>query len=63
MFLETTALDLSAVLSGATVAQADLGEVLDRQALGRLLRGTVRTGAGCCYEPDPSRPVGWVGSK
>jgi 3-oxoacyl-ACP reductase-like protein len=29
-------------------------------ALGRLLRDTIRTGASCCYAPDPSRPVRWV---
>jgi hypothetical protein len=28
--------------------------------LARLLRDTVRTGAVCCYEADPSRPVRWV---
>ena len=29
-------------------------------AVGRLLRDTVRTGATCCYEPDPARLVVWV---
>ena len=28
--------------------------------LGRLLRDTVRTGAVCCYDPDPARAVRWV---
>ncbi|HEV2060048.1 MAG TPA: hypothetical protein VGR11_11880, partial [Solirubrobacteraceae bacterium] len=27
--------------------------------LGHLLRGTVRTGAACRYEPDPGIPVTW----
>ncbi len=27
--------------------------------LGRVLTDTVRTGAFCCYEPDPTRPVVW----
>jgi hypothetical protein len=30
------------------------------EALGRLLRDTVRTGSACAYEPDPSRPIRWV---
>jgi len=29
-------------------------------ALSRLLRGTVRTGAVCRYDPDPGRPVRWL---
>jgi hypothetical protein len=29
-------------------------------SVGRLLRDTVRTGSGCRYDPDPSRPVRWV---
>jgi hypothetical protein len=29
-------------------------------ALGRLLNGTVRTGAVCRYDPDPGRPVSWL---
>jgi hypothetical protein len=29
-------------------------------ALARLLHDTVRTGATCCYEPDPARPVEWI---
>jgi hypothetical protein len=29
-------------------------------ALARLLRDTIRTGARCCYEPDPARPVSWL---
>lgn len=28
--------------------------------LGHLLRGTVRTGAACRYEPDPGTPLRWV---
>ena len=28
--------------------------------LGRLLSDTVRTGASCCYDPDPSRRVRWL---
>lgn len=28
--------------------------------LARLLRDTVRTGAVCCYDPDPARPVHWL---
>jgi hypothetical protein len=37
-------------------------DVIDQydSALGRLLRDTVRTGAMCRYDPDPSRPVAWV---
>ena len=27
--------------------------------LGRLLRGTVRTGTSCAYEPDPGAPLEW----
>ena len=29
-------------------------------ALARLLRDTVHTGATCCYEPDPDRPMRWL---
>lgn len=29
-------------------------------SLGRLLRDTVRTGASCRYDPDPSRPITWI---
>jgi hypothetical protein len=28
--------------------------------LARLLSDTVRTGASCCYEPDPTRPTTWL---
>jgi hypothetical protein len=35
------------------IAEQDAG-------LARLLRDTVRTGAVCCYDPDPARPVHWV---
>ncbi|HEV2785563.1 MAG TPA: hypothetical protein VGV67_04185, partial [Solirubrobacteraceae bacterium] len=27
--------------------------------LGRMLRGTIRTGASCVYEPDPGAPLEW----
>ena len=27
--------------------------------LGRLLQGTIRTGASCAYEPDPDAPLHW----
>jgi len=32
----------------------------DDQAVGRLLRDTVRTGTACRYDPDPARPVRWL---
>lgn len=28
--------------------------------LARLLTDTISTGASCCYDPDPSRPISWT---
>ena len=45
----------------AVAAAVDRIEEVDAP-LGRLLRDTVRTGALCRYDPDPSRPVRWITS-
>ena len=45
----------------AVAAAVDRIEEVDAP-LGRLLRDTVRTGALCRYDPDPSRPVTWITS-
>lgn len=43
----------------AVAAAIDRVEEVDA-SLGRLLRDTVRTGAHCRYDPDPTRPIRWV---
>lgn len=47
-----------AVQKALTAALQRIAEV--EPGLGRLLRDTVRTGATCCYEPDPDRPASWL---
>ncbi len=47
-----------AVRKSLAAAIGRLGDV--DPELARLLRDTIRTGATCCYEPDPARPVRWV---
>jgi hypothetical protein len=46
-----------AVRKSLSAAIRRLGEI--DPDLGRLLRDTIRTGATCCYEPDPARSVTW----
>ena len=43
----------------AVAAAVDRIAELDA-SLARLLRDTVRTGAVCCYDADPHRPVRWI---
>lgn len=43
----------------AIAAAIDRVAVVDA-GLARLLTDTVTTGATCCYQPDPDRPVEWV---
>ena len=40
--------------------KAAVGRIAEHEPeLGHLLRGTVRTGAACAYQPDPAMPLEW----
>ncbi|CAA9488549.1 MAG: hypothetical protein AVDCRST_MAG67-1200 [uncultured Solirubrobacteraceae bacterium] len=70
--LEALAAEMAAVDVGASAAgerarinvtraiKAALLRIAEHEPqLARLLRGTVRTGTACAYEPDPSAPLEW----